>query len=130
MQQGKPFRLGKKYPRWCMSGKTRPYFRGNAHRAGGVRSTTKNTRGGVCPAGRDCTFGGMPTGQAASEVQQKIPAVVYARQDATVLSGECPQGRRRPKYNKTCSISPLLFRRLGVPVNRGNRNTGTGYINT
>ncbi len=27
----------------------------------------KNARGGICPAGRDCTFGGMPVGQAASE---------------------------------------------------------------
>ena len=27
----------------------------------------KNARGGICPAGRDCTFGGMPIGQAASE---------------------------------------------------------------
>ena len=27
----------------------------------------KNTRSGICPAGRERTFGGMPTGQAASE---------------------------------------------------------------
>ena len=32
----------------------------------------KNTRGGICPAGRDSTFGGMPTGQAASEDTTKI----------------------------------------------------------
>jgi len=27
----------------------------------------KNARGGICPAGRERTFGGMPVGQAASE---------------------------------------------------------------
>ena len=32
----------------------------------------KNARGGICPAGRDRTFGGMPTGQAASEGTTKI----------------------------------------------------------
>ena len=32
----------------------------------------KNVRGGICPAGRERTFGGMPTGQAASEVTTKI----------------------------------------------------------
>ena len=32
-----------------------------------------NTRGGICPAGRERTFGGMPVGQAASEGTQKIP---------------------------------------------------------
>ena len=33
-----------------------------------------------------------------------VPKNAYVRQDATVLSGECPQGRRRPKYYKTCSM--------------------------
>ena len=49
----------------------------------------KNARGGICPAGRDCTFGGMPTGQAASEVLQKL---LYGK-------GLYKQflGRRRPK---------------------------------
>ncbi len=52
----------------------------------------KNTRSGICPAGRERTFGGMPVGQAASEGTTKIPAVVYAPQDATVLSGaRCPR---------------------------------------
>ena len=39
----------------------------------------KNARGGICPAGRDRTYGGMPVGQAASEITAFSWSMVVSR---------------------------------------------------
>ena len=70
----------------------------------------KNARGGICPAGRERTFEGAPLGE---EVE-----------GTTKIAHMQAFGHFSPnKMDFICCIG------LGVPVNRGNRNTGRGYIN-
>ena len=59
----------------------------------------KNARGGICPAGRERTFGGMPTGQAASEVTTKIlphACICPAGRDCTF--GGMPVGQAASEF--------------------------------